>query len=81
MSRTTITLDDDVMRRLHAEMRRTGESFKETVNRAIRRGFDRPTARRPGPTEIPVRDLGLHQGLQIDKISELLEQVEGPLHR
>jgi len=80
--RTTVTLDDDVFAKLQAEMRRSGRSFKETVNEFLRRGL---TARRQAPPAKPfriqARDLGLRPGFQLDNIGELLEQIEGPTHR
>jgi hypothetical protein len=36
--RTTITLDDDVVALVENERARTGESFREAVNRLLRRG-------------------------------------------
>jgi hypothetical protein len=35
--RTTVTIDDDVAALLEAERSRTGESFRETLNRLLRR--------------------------------------------
>ena len=37
--RTTITLDDDVAALIESERRRTGESFRATVNRLLRRSM------------------------------------------
>lgn len=81
--RTTLTLDDDVAAKLQAESRRTGRSFKEIVNEALRHGL---AARRPGATRKPfrvaTRDLGaLRPGLSLDSVANLLEEVEGPTHR
>lgn len=81
--RTTLTLDEDVAAKLAAEARRTGRSFKDTVNDTLRRGLVNP---RPGPARRPfrviARDLGgLRPGLSLDSIADLLERVEGPLHR
>ena len=42
--RTTLTLDEDVAERLQAEVRRTGRSFKETVNELLRLALLRPPA-------------------------------------
>jgi hypothetical protein len=42
--RTTLTLDDDVEAKLRAEMRRSGSSFRETVNRVLRLGLNVPPA-------------------------------------
>jgi hypothetical protein len=81
--RTTVTLDDDVAAKLKAEMRRSGKSFRDTVNDFLRRGL---LARRATQARVPfkvrARDLGeLRPGLVLDNIAELLDQVEGPDHR
>jgi hypothetical protein len=81
--RTTLTLDEDVAARLRAEARRSGRSFRDVVNDAIRRGLaTRPALRAAPPFRISPRDLGrLRPGLDLDNIAELLDRVEGPLHR
>lgn len=81
--RTTLTLDEDVAAKLKAEMRRSGGSFRDTVNDVLRYGLavrrKRPTA---GRFEVRARDLGeLRPGLSLDSVGDLLEQVEGPRHR
>lgn len=40
--RTTLTLDDDVVLLLRNEMRRTGESLKQVVNRCLRAALTSP---------------------------------------
>ena len=79
--RTTLTLDADVIAKLRAEARRSGRSFKETVNAFLRLGLNalRP-AKTPRRFVIRARELGRHPGLNYDNIGELLEQTEGPLH-
>jgi hypothetical protein len=81
--RTTLTLDEDVATKLKAEARRTGRSFREVVNEALRRGL--ATCPPPGPREnfkVKTRDLGnLRPGLSLDNVAELIEQIEGSLHR
>ena len=81
--RTTLTLDDDVAAKLKAESRRAERPFREIVNEALRRGLAqrRPAASRK-PFKVKTRDLGdLRPSLSLDNIAELIEQVEGPLHR
>src|SRR5215831_21071728 len=34
--RTTLTIDDDIVAKINAEMRHSGKSFKQTVNDALR---------------------------------------------
>lgn len=81
--RTTLTLDDEVAAKLRAEARKTDRTFRETVNEALRRGLAAPRAaavRRRFTVE--ARDLGeLRAGLSLDNLGDLLERVEGPLHR
>jgi Ribbon-helix-helix protein, copG family len=81
--RTTVTLDDDVVAKLKAEVRKSGASFKEVVNKAIRNGLlvSTKTAADARPVKFNNRPLGLRPGLNYDSFSELLEQVEGPWHR
>ena len=80
--RTTLTLDEDVAKKLRAEAHRSGRSFKETVNEALRRALVAPNKVREAPFRVMARDLGhLRPGISIDAVTSLLEQVEGPLHR
>jgi hypothetical protein len=81
--RTTLTLDDDVAAKLKAESRRAGRPFRDIVNETLRRGM---ASRRLGsarqPFKVAARDLGhLRAGLSLDNVAELIEQVEGSLHR
>ena len=81
--RTTLTLDDDVAVKLKAESQRAGRPFREIVNDVLRRGLEsrRVTAQRQS-FKITARDLGnLKPGLALDNVAELIELVEGPLHR
>jgi len=81
--RTTLTLDDDVAVKLKAESRRVGRPFKEIVNETLRTGLaSRRVATQRQAFTIVARDLGnLRPGLTLDNVAELIEQVEGPLHR
>lgn len=80
--RTTLTLDDDVRAKLEAEMRKTGRSFKETVNEVLRVGLNaRGEAKPAKPFKIYARDLGTRPGINFDNIEELLDQIEGPMRR
>lgn len=81
--RTTMTLDDDVAAKLKAEARRSGRSFRETVNEILRRGLSTRHSRSQKESfRVVTRDLGkLLPGLTLDNVADVLEQVEGPLHR
>lgn len=81
--RTTLTLEDDVAAKLRVEMRRTGKTFRDTVNEYLRRGL---MSRRPEAAKtafrIRPRDIGrLLHGLSLDNVGDLLERIEGPTHR
>lgn len=80
--RTTLTLDEDIAAKLQSEARRAGKPFKQVVNETLREGF---LARRKNkdlpPFKVKARPLGLRPGLNYDKISELIDEAEGPLHR
>jgi hypothetical protein len=81
--RTTLTLDDDVAAKLKTESRRAGRPFREVVNETLRRGLaQRRVAGSRQAFTIAARDLGhLKPGLSLDNVAELIEQVEGALHR
>ena len=80
--RTTLTIDDDIVAKINAEMRRSGKSFKETINETLRAGLSvRRELRAAKPFKVRTHDMGTFPGLNYDNIGELLEQIEGPLHR
>jgi hypothetical protein len=80
--RTTLTLDDDVAKLVREEVRRTGGSFKGTVNTLLRRGLIRSNQKdKQKPFVVTPLPLGLRPGLSYDCIAELLEEAEGPFHR
>jgi hypothetical protein len=80
--RTTLSIDDDIAGLVEHEMKRSGDSFKGTVNRLLRIGL---TASREPETgkafEVTSFALGLRPGLSYDCIAELLDEAEGPYHR
>ena len=80
--RTTLTLDDDVAAKLDQEARRSGESFRATVNRVIRRGLHpvgTDAARKP--FKVRARKLELRAGIELDDIGALLDRLDGPFRR
>ena len=72
--RTTLTLDDDVAARLERLRRARGQSLKDIINDALRRGVDdlawRPQQRDRFRTESV--DLGRLRLPSIDSVSEIL---------
>ena len=82
MVRTTLTLDEDVIAKLKAEVRRRGQSFKVVVNEVLRAGLEtRRQSAKIASFKVRAREMGLRQGLDYDNIGELLERIEGPSHR
>lgn len=80
--RTTLTLDDDVAARLRAEVRKSGEPFKQVVNRVLRTGLNtQKQAKALPPFKIKPRNMGLRPGLSLDCVWRLIEEVEGPDYR
>jgi hypothetical protein len=80
--RTTLSIDDDVAKLVEHEVRRSGDSFKGTVNRLLRLGLT--AARQPGPkNRFVVTPIALNSGLgtRYPKVEDLIEAVEGPMHR
>ena len=70
--RTTLTLDDDVAALIESERARTGESFRATVNRLLRRGARSgpPTSPPPLPT-LPGQPI-----LDVSDVSALLAVLD-----
>jgi hypothetical protein len=80
--RTTLSIDDDIASLVEHEVQRTGDSFKGTINRLLRQGLmasrEKAAVKPFVVTPIP---MGLGPEHSYDKISELLEELEGPYHR
>jgi hypothetical protein len=81
--RTTLTLDDDVAAKLQAAARRSGRPFRDVVNETLRRGLVGGGApARRDPFCVRARDLGARRsGVRLDSVADLIEHIEGPLHR
>lgn len=82
--RTTLTIDEDnaaVLERLRQER---GVSLKDLVNQALRLGLRDLTAgasKRKKPFRTPTADLGRCLLPNVDNIGEVLDIIEGPMHR
>lgn len=80
--RTTLSIDDDLASLLDQEVKRSGASFKETVNHLIRMGLmaaKQPVSRTP--FVVVPDDLGVPLGIRYSKVAEMLDELEGPEHR
>lgn len=76
-TRTTLTLDDDVAAGLEHEMRRTGRPLKALVNEALRTGLERKRRQPMEPFRVEAVDLGVRDGVDLDDVEGLIDQVEG----
>jgi hypothetical protein len=74
--RTTVTLDPDVDRMLKEEMRRSGSSFRETLNRAIRRGLADSITTQRKPFKLRARRLSLRSGIDPAMVQHFEEDLE-----
>ncbi|MBI5087280.1 MAG: DUF2191 domain-containing protein [Acidobacteria bacterium] len=80
--RTTLTLDDDIARRLREESRRASAPLRQIVNETLRTGLDSAKHSRGRPKlAIKPRKMGVRPGINYDSIPQLLELGEGPLHK
>lgn len=82
--RTTLTLDDGIAATLDAEARRAGLPFEQVVNETLRRGLvsQRPSEPQSPRFAVETRDLGdVRPSFSLDNVGELIERLEGPLHR
>lgn len=73
--RTTVTLDPDVEAKLRSVARERGESFKVTLNDAIRRGLTGPS-KLSCRYEAPSRPMGARHGVDLDRALRLAGEVE-----
>ena len=82
LMRTTVTLDPDVERLLKNAMHRSRQSFKETLNRAIRAALGTPPDR-PAPPAfvIAARPLGLRAGVDPTSFNKLADDLEAEAFR
>ena len=77
-----MTIDDDVAALVEQEQRRSGDSFKGTINRLLRRGLTAGRNPQPGKRFV-VTPMALNTGLgtRYQKVEDLIEAVEGKTHR
>jgi len=78
--RTTLTLDDDIAKRLKQRSYQEKKPWKTLVNEILRLGLEE--RKRPvSHFAIKARDLGIKPGIDIDNVAELLEQIDGVEHK
>lgn len=80
--RTTVTLDEDVVKRLKQESRRRGVPFRQTINDVLRSGLlAEQTVKKADPFRVKAFNMGVYPGLNYDNIHELLDLAEGENRR
>jgi len=75
--RTTVTLDADVERLLKDAARKSGKSFKEVLNGAVREGLAAHS--KPGsekPFRVRARNMGLRPGTDPSGLNRLVDDLE-----
>ncbi|MDO5504374.1 MAG: antitoxin [Actinomycetia bacterium] len=72
--RTTLTLDDDVVRLIEETMHRERLTMKDVVNTALRRGLD--TADAIEPYALPVFETRLRPGVDPARMNQLADELE-----
>lgn len=77
--RTTVKLDDDVVKALEALRRDEGLATSPALNKLVRRGLAAAEAR-PTPFRQSTSSLGRPR-VPLDNIGEALELLEGDSHR
>jgi hypothetical protein len=75
--RTTLTIDDDLVRELREKAHKTGSPFKEVVNSAIREGLeqlDKP--KQINPYKCKTYSLGYPPSADLDRSLSLADRLE-----
>jgi len=80
-TRTTVTLDDDVLIRVKEVSRARGVSLREALNELLRTALIEKPARSAEPFKVKPIDMGYRPELNYDSTEALLEYGEGPFHR
>jgi hypothetical protein len=76
--RTTVTLDEDVVRELKSRAKKADKSFKEVINDCLRLAFSlsRSSIRKMKPFHIRPHSSPFRPGVDIDKLNQLSDQLE-----
>jgi predicted CopG family antitoxin len=74
--RTTLTLDEDVCRKLKEISKREEKSFKQVVNETLRKGFrERSRADVEETFEVKAKNCGFRPGIDIGKLNQLSDEL------
>ncbi len=75
--RTTLTLEGDVADRLEREVRRTGKTFKATVNDALRLGLGLSGKTQRGTRfKVEPHAFGFKAGVDLDRLNQLVDAMD-----
>lgn len=76
--RTTLTLDEDLAKRLKDLVRESDRSFKEVVNAVVRRGLSAgdPPDESPGPFHVVPKACGFKTGVDPLKLNQIYDDLE-----
>jgi metal-responsive CopG/Arc/MetJ family transcriptional regulator len=80
-TRTTVTLDDDVLIRVKELSQAHGISFRQAVNELLRTALIEKSPQSRVPFRVQPIDMGYRPELNYDSTEALLEYGEGPFHR
>jgi hypothetical protein len=80
--RTTIRLDDALLREAKTRAAQTGRTLTAVIEDALRASLQRSSERpeRPIPVFEPVRHAGLQPGVDLSDSAALLDLMEGTRH-
>ncbi len=75
--RTTVTVDPDVEQLLRAAMHQTGQSFKVTLNQALRKGLTSTYAAvEEEPFKVAPLDMGLRAGIDPAWLQQVADDMD-----
>jgi hypothetical protein len=76
--RTTLTLDEDLAKRLKELARESGRSFKEVTNEVIRRGLSAGESQVESvkPFRVESKACGLKPGVDPHKLNQIYDDLE-----
>ena len=78
---TNVNLDEDVAADLASLCRTTGETLNEVINRLLRHGLSEMENRVDAFVVEPQKMGAMRGRIPLDKISEVMDSVDGPQHR
>lgn len=75
--RTTLTIDDEVDRRLRKVAKTQNRSYKEVINEALAAGLRRLEVAEPAADyDVRIRKFGLRSGIDRGKLNQLYDDLE-----